>query len=315
MQAETFTFKAPDGLEVFFYAWLPKGQPKAVVQIAHGMAEHAARYEPTARALTEAGYAVYANDHRGHGKTAKTEDDLGFFAERNGWNKVLGDLHQLSGIVKERHERRPFFLLGHSMGSFFTQHFLFAYPGEVTGAVLSGSSGKPGAIAFLGEVAARIERRRLGPRGKSALLQAMSFGSFNKPFEPGRTPFDWLSRDPAAVDAYIADPRCGFVVSTQLWIDLLGGFKVIYNPKHQARIPSDTPLFVFSGEEDPVSGQGKGVQKLLRSFQAAGLCSVEHKLYPGGRHEMLNEINRDEVLHDLVEWLDRVVAERGKEPA
>lgn len=311
MKASTFTFEAPDGVEIFVYEWLPSGKTRAVVQIAHGMAEHAGRYEPAARALTERGYAVYASDHRGHGQSAKSEDELGHFADQGGWNKVLGDLHQLSGIAKKRHEEAAFVLFGHSMGSFFTQHFLFAFPGEVDAAVLSGSNGKPGALAAVGEVAAKLERARLGPRGKSRLLHNMSFGSFNKPFAPARTELDWLSRDTDVVDAYVADPRCGFISSTQLWIDLLSGLKVIGNPKNQARVPNDLPLYLFSGEKDPVSNQGKGVGSLLQAYRAAGLTDVEQRIYPGARHEMLNETNREEVLTHLGEWLDRVVEQRA----
>jgi alpha-beta hydrolase superfamily lysophospholipase len=272
------------------------------------MAEHAARYEHLARALTDKGFAVYADDHRGHGKSALDEADVGHFADDGGWDKVLGDLRQLQGIAREAHPGVPLVLFGHSMGSFFTQNFMFAFPGSIDGAVLSGSNGKVGRLATIGSAVAAVERLRLGKRGKSALLDKMSFGAFNKAFEPVRTPFDWLSRDPLEVDKYVADPRCGFRVSVQTWIDLLGGLQRVEDPMNQARVPNGLPVYVFSGARDPVA---KNLQQLLGAYEAAGLENVESRIYREGRHEMINETNRDEVIADLLAWLDRVVVKRG----
>jgi alpha-beta hydrolase superfamily lysophospholipase len=312
MQSSTFTFRASDGVEIFVYTWLPDGPVRGVVQIAHGMAEHAARYEHVARALTERGFAVYADDHRGHGGTAKNESDVGHFADDGGWDKVLGDLRQLQGIAGAAHPGVPFVLFGHSMGSFFTQNFMFAYPGSIDGAVLSGSNGKVGALATMGSAIAALERLRLGKRGKSALLDKISFGAFNDAFRPARTPFDWLSRDRREVDRYIADPQCGFLVSAQLWSDLLGGLRRIEDPRNQARVPKQLPVYVFSGARDPVSNN---LQQLLRAYAAAGLENVESRIYPEGRHEMLNETNRDEVIADLLAWLERLLQAPRSPPA
>jgi alpha-beta hydrolase superfamily lysophospholipase len=305
MQSTGFELGGAARAPMFVYRWLPDGAPKAVVQIAHGLAEHAGRYERLAAALTAAGYAVYGGDHRGHGRSVRTPDELGFFAERNGWNKCVDDLWHLNRRIATDHPGLPLVLLGHSMGSFMAQQFIAAHGEVLAGAVLSGSAGKPAPLAAIGRLVARIERLRLGPRGKSGLIHAMAFGAFNKPFAPARTPFDWLSRDPAEVDKYVADPRCGFQASVQLWIDLLDALGRIADPAAQARIPKQLPVHIFAGSRDPVSGEDNAsLKQLLAAYAAAGLARVTHKFYADGRHEMLNETNRDEVTRDLLAWLD-----------
>ena len=210
MQASTFPLTTSDGVSLLVYHWLPDAPPRAVVQIAHGLAEHAARYAPVAEALGRAGYAVYADDHRGHGRTARTAAELGLFAERDGWKKCIDDLWQLNRRIAADHPGLQIVLLGHSLGSFMTQYFICEHGKALAAAVLSASSGKPPPIALAALLLSRLERLRLGQRGRSPLMQALFFGAFNKPFAPARTPFDWLSRDTAEVDKYIADPLCGF---------------------------------------------------------------------------------------------------------
>lgn len=312
MQSSSFTLDTADGVPVHVQRWLPdEGTAvRAVVQIVHGLAEHVGRYSHVAELLTTAGYAVYGDDHRGHGRTAVSDEDLGFLAEHRGWATLVDDLHRLMGRIREEHPGVPLIMFGHSMGSFLTQQLLFTFPGEIDAAVLSGTSGSAGGpLAEAGALAARIERARLGPRGRSPLLTKLSFGSYNDAFQPARTAFDWLSSDPAAVDAYVADPRCGFDATTQLWLDLLAGVRVIARPELQARIPSELPIHVIAGDRDPVGDDTRGVTALLEAYAAAGLTRVTHRVYPG-RHELVNEVNRDEVLADLLAWLDDRVAER-----
>ncbi len=306
MRADTFTFTADDGKELFVHRFLPDEgvRAKAILHIAHGMAEHGARYARAAEALTRAGYLVYADDHRGHGKTAKNADELGFIAESGGFYRVVKDLVELIAHEKKQHPGLPVVLFGHSMGSFYTQLFLIEHGKEIAGAVLSATSGKPDLLASAGRLLARGERLRLGARGKSALLNKLSFDQFNAAFKPNRTGFDWLSRDPAEVDKYIADPLCGFVCTTSLWVDLLDTLAEIADPRRQRHIPKDVPVYVFAGSEDPVGLQTKSIDQLLGAYRAAGLKKVTHRYYPGGRHEMLNETNRDAVVKDLVGWLD-----------
>ncbi|WP_437999608.1 alpha/beta hydrolase [Sorangium sp. So ce185] len=307
MPADTFTFQADDGRELFVYRWLPDDGARGIFHIAHGMSEHAGRYARLAHALSAAGWAVYANDHRGHGRTARERGELGFFASQGGFQRVVRDLAALIAREQAEHPGLPVVLFGHSMGSSLVQEYLIERGGSIQGAVLSGSSGKPSPLVDAGRLVARAERRRLGERGKSQLLQSMSFDSFNKLFAPARTPFDWLSRDRAEVDGYIADPRCGFPATVSLWIDLLDALVDIARPERQARIPKDLPVYVFSGSRDPVGGPLRGVTQMIEAYRAAGLRRVTQRIYPGGRHEMLNEINREEVVRDLLAWLDAEV--------
>jgi alpha-beta hydrolase superfamily lysophospholipase len=304
MRADPFTFKAEDGKDLHVYRWLPDEgvRRKAIVHIAHGMAEHAARYARLAGALTAAGYAVYADDHRGHGKSAG-DGELGWMGA-GGFRRSVQDIEQLLVFEKAENPGLPAVLFGHSMGSYFAQGFLIEAGSAIKAAVLCGTGGKPSLIAAAGRLVARLERARLGPRGKSKLLTALSFDEFNKAFRPNRTAFDWLSRDDAEVDKYIADPLCGFAVTTQLWVDLLDGLGHISSPAAQARIPHDLPVYVFCGTEDPVGEKTKSVKQLLGAYGQAGLKDVTHKFYPDARHEALNETNREEVTRDLLAWLD-----------
>jgi len=307
MQPASFTLTAADGAAVFVHGWRPDaGPPRGVIQVVHGLAEHGERYRRLAAALTTAGYAVYAGDLRGHGRTARTPEELGFFAERDGWRKCLDDLWQLNRRIAAQHPGAPIVLLGHSMGSFLAQHFIGVHGDALAGAVLSGSGGRPSPLAVAGRVVARVERLRLGPRGRSALLHAFSFGAFNKPFEPARTPFDWLSRDAAEVDKYIADPLCGFVASVQLWVDMLDALGNATSTERQAGIPKGLPIHVIAGSRDPVGANTRSVAQLLACYRRAGLARVTHRFYADARHELFNESNRDEVTRDLIVWLDGI---------
>jgi alpha-beta hydrolase superfamily lysophospholipase len=308
MPATSFTIRVANGVEVFLRCWTPDGAAKAAVQIAHGLAEHGGRYGRLAHALTAAGYAVYASDHRGHGRTAVTADDLGFFAAREGWTAVIDDLRQVRRRIAGEHPGVPIVLIGHSMGSFLAQQVMSDEGDTYAGVVLSGTGGKPSALAAAGRLIARIERLRLGPRGRSPLLQAFSFSAFNKQFAPARTPFDWLSRDTAEVDKYAADPLCGFPASVQLWIDLLDALGAVTSAARQARIPKRLPIYVIVGSNDPVGANTKSVQQLLDAYRSAGLERVAHRFYDGARHELFNETNRDDVTRDLIQWMDGVVA-------
>jgi alpha-beta hydrolase superfamily lysophospholipase len=308
MRSDTSQFAASDGINLHVYRSLPDdGVPiRGIVHISHGMAEHAGRYGRVAQALTEKGFAVYANDHRGHGQTARTVADRGYFASAGGFNRVVQDLAELIRSEKQAHPRAPLTLFGHSMGSLLAQEVMIRHGSELHAAVLSGSNGRPGFLATAGRLLSRIERLRLGERGRSSLLKGLSFDAWNKQFAPNRTPFDWLSRDSVEVDRYAADPLCGFNVTTTLWIDVLDGVAAISQPARKGKIPRDLPLFLFSGMQDPVGENGQGVRRLAEELTAAGLRSVSVKLYEKARHELLNETNRDEVIRDLLAWLDTV---------
>ena len=304
MAASEFTLEAEDGARLFARRWLPDAPPRAIAQIAHGLAEHSRRYGEFALALNRAGFGAYANDHRGHGPTAAPED-FGFFAAADGWRRCLDDLWTLNRRIAADHASAPIVFFGHSMGALMGQAFIADHGDALAAAILSGASGRPPAVAAVAPFIARFERWRLGARGRSKLLKAMIFGAFNKPFRPARTDFDWLSRDAAAVDAYVADPLCGFDFTNQLAIDMLGGLPALLKPTTIARIPKTLPIYVMNGARDPV---GADVQSLVDAYRAAGL-NVTQRRYPEARHELLNETNREEVVADLLAWLDGALAQ------
>jgi alpha-beta hydrolase superfamily lysophospholipase len=296
-----------DGVKLAFYEWPQPASPKAAVQITHGLAEHAARYDRLARALTQAGYAVYASDHRGHGKSVRDPSELGFFGEHGGFKKLVDDQVAVNHEIALRHPGLPRVLLGHSFGSFVSQAYLFEHAHSVSAVVLSGSTSANRFAVAPGLALAHALRVRLGPRGRSELLQQLTFGSYNDAFKPNRTEFDWLSRDPAEVDKYAADPLCGFANSVQGWIDLLGGLLYIRSSERQRRLPKDLPIYLMSGTADPVGDMGKGPTRLAQQYAAAGLTRVKLNLYPSARHELFNETIRTQVTNELIAWLDSVL--------
>ena len=307
----TFTLTTADGIDLFVYCWLPAGAPRAAVQIVHGLAEHAGRYARLAQALNQAGYAVYANDHRGHGRTAKSAEELGFFAEQGGWRKCVDDLWQVNRHIGAEHPGVPLVMIGHSMGATLAEQFMGDHGDALAGVMLSGANGKPTAMAAMGRQITRAERLRLGARGKSKLVQSLTFDAFNKKFAPTRTAFDWLSRDRAEVDKYVADPLCGFAATVQLWVDLLDGWAAVSRPEHRKRVPRDLPIHVIAGGRDPVSGNARQIGPWIEEYRATGATNVELRVYPEARHEVFNETNRDEVTKNLLAWLGRVTASLG----
>ncbi len=304
MKSTTFTFKDHDGIEVFVYKWLPEGNAKAVIQIAHGMAEHAARYARPAEGFTQAGYIVYANDHRGHGKTAKDLDKRGQLGP-GGWESVAKDMKELTDIIKKENPGLPVFLLGHSMGSFLAQEYIQQWGKELKGAILSGTNGTQSKLVLaLGKMIAKSAVKKQGANTPGVKMDKMSFGSFNKQFEPAKTKFDWLSRDDAEVKKYVDDQWCGFVCSNSFFVELLTGLSTIWKKQNEAKIPKDLPIYMFSGSKDPVGANTKGVVALFNRYQKLGITDVSKKFYENGRHESFNETNRDEVVKDVIAWLD-----------
>ncbi|RCX20307.1 alpha-beta hydrolase superfamily lysophospholipase [Fontibacillus phaseoli] len=306
MQEQTFTFENEAGQHVYVYSWSPSdpGTPlRGVIQIAHGMSETAERYSRFAETLTKEGFLVYANDHRGHGRTASSPDELGWPGQ-DGLNGMVRDIITLGELIHDRHSEFPLFLMGHSMGSFLTQKTMYTRPERYRGFILSGTNGPRGLLSF-GQNLARFQARLQGPEHASLLLNALSFGSFNKNFMPMRTPFDWLSRDEQEVDKFVKHPLCGFVCSSGFFHGLFGLLREIHRPDRMSLIPKDKPVYIFGGDQDPVGLEGKGVLRLLSLYERLGLQDLEFKLYPGGRHEMLNELNRDEVTRDTADWLKR----------
>ena len=290
--------------QITTYTWQPSTDPRAIVLILHGLGEHASRYEHFAEFLVQHKFAVYAHDHRGHGQTAQSTGLHGHFADQDGWNLVVHDVRAHVEHIKQTFPTQKLILMGHSMGSFITQEFLIRHGTLIDGAILSGTSGKPGPMSILGKYIARVERRFQGAQGRAYISDFLSTYLFNRPFKPLRTSADWLSRCEENVDRYLNDSLCQFNSSTQLWIDLLEGVAACANTRRQECIPHSLPIYLFSGSEDPVSGMGQGVKDLVKAYRAAGLNAVTYRLYEGGRHEMLNEVNREEVYTDTLHWLD-----------
>lgn len=313
---EDLTLNAIDDHLIPLYKWQqtpPAHPPKGVVHISHGMAEHGRRYHRVAEALNQSGYLVYAHDHRGHGQTIK-HTGLGFFAHQRGWRKVVDDVDIVVHHLQKQHPTLPLILLGHSMGSYILQTYLSRYPStELAGAVLSGSSFAPDMLLWAGQLVARLECVRQGRFGHSPIIQQLTFNSYNRTFKPNRTEFDWLSRDEQQVDAFIEDPLCGFPCSNRLWLDLFRGMLEIKQPQTLAGINTNLPLLVMGGEKDPISAP-KGLQKLAKALQKAGVKDVTLSLYPDGRHEMLNEINAEQVTARLIQWTDQCILKLSKQP-
>ena len=299
------TFLSENGkTNIHVRSCIPDTPPVGVVQIAHGIAEHVERYDGFARYLADRGWLVVANDHLGHGQSVREESELGFFAENGGWELAVGDMRKLYALTHSSRPELPYFLFGHSMGSFLTRTYLIRCPDGLRGAVICGTGQQSPALVAGGNFMGALEVRRKGPRFRSETLNKLAFGSYNKCFPEQRTDYDWLSRDTETVDRYIADPLCGFVPTAGLFSDMMGGIRFISSRKNIARMPKALPVFFISGDMDPVGENGKGVQRAYNAFLAAGMQDVTMKLYHDCRHELLNELNRDEVMRDVLDWLE-----------
>lgn len=324
MRETTYHLSASDGVNLHMYRWEPDNKtsrsksnakkhtasttkppaPRAIVQLSHGMAEHAARYREFAQDLVDNGFIVIANDHRGHGLTAEHEDDLGHYADENGWDKVIQDQRLICESIREEFPGVPVIYFGHSMGSFIGQAFLIRYSHLVDLAILSSSNGSIGPMRLVGLGMLQAETRRIGIRGRSPIADEMSFKAFNKAFKPNRTDQDWLSRDRDQVDKYIDDPLCGFRCTVKLWQDLLTGMGENMRPENIARVRNSLPICLLCGMSDPSNKGLRGVGRLAKAYEQGGVTDIEIKAYPGGRHEMLNETNREYVQEELIDWMN-----------
>ncbi len=280
-----------------------EGECKGIVQISHGMCEYIGRYDPFLRFLARHGYVACGNDHIGHGYSSPDREHLGYMGGLDGDRWIVEDLHRFNRIVRKIHPGLPCFLLGHSMGSFAARVYASQYGHTLSGLILSGTGGKNPA-APLGEKLACVLSHGEGARRRTPLLTKLIFQDYNRAFEPRRTDSDWLSRDNDLVDRYADDPFCTFTFTNSGYVALLRLHQKANSRKTFQRTPKHLPVYLFSGDKDPVGGNGEGVSQVFRRYNEAGLQDVELKLYPDGRHEMLNEINRQEVYEDVLGWLD-----------
>ena len=286
---------------------VPDGKPRAVVQIAHGIAEHIDRYRPFMEFLADNGFVAAGNDHLGHGKSIRVPEEQGFFAEKDGWWRVVDDMDKLHDIMSNEYPELPYVLFGHSMGSFLTRTYLIKHPDKYDGVILSGTGHQSPALVLGGNAAASVMAKLNGAMGDGAKLDSLAFGSYLSKIENPRTKFDWLSRDTEQVDKYIADPLCGFVGKIGLYRDMMQGIKFITDKKNIAQMNKEKPVYFMSGDGDPVGDYGKGVVRAYKAFCDAGLHDVFMRLYPGGRHEMLNETNKEQVYQDILNWLNEKI--------
>jgi len=309
MERTQFYFHADDGTKINAYRWESneKQAIQGIVQLAHGMAEHVLRYDDFCEFLVRHGFIVYGNDHRGHGGTIEAPDDKGFFSEQDGFEKVVADLKRLTDIIKKERPEIPIFLFGHSMGSFLARRYIQRYGTEIKGVILSGTGSDKGILGRAGLLLAKWERKRKGARTPSPLMDKLIFGGFNKSFSPLRTDFDYLSRDETIVDAYIEDEKCGFICTAGFYIDLLYGLKLIHKESELKKTPRSLPVFIISGDKDPVGGEGKEAEAVYELYNQHGHEHVSYKLYEDARHEVLNEINKDEVYDDILRWMQAIL--------
>lgn len=284
-----FSYRGADGLEIAGYRWDPSGEPRGVVQLTHGMGEHVLRYDDTAKALTARGLVVYGQDLRGHGATATSEAELGRLGP-GGWSRLVADIDLLVSRVHAEHPGLALVLVAHSMGSFAAQQYLLEHSDRVDAVALTGT----GALDQL-EPALDLD-------------QPLDLAMFNAAFQPARTDFDWLSRDESQVDAYVADPRCGFGLDTGAVKDMFAGARRLADPAQLTGMRPDLPIYVAVGELDPVNAGLALVHVLVDRYRAAGLTDVTLRSYPGARHEVFNETNRADVVADLLKWLDHRLA-------
>ncbi len=314
MRKEEFYFDSRDGVSrLHAVRYLPEAEPIAVLQIVHGMAEHVERYEEFAGFLTERGFLVTAEDHLGHGASVAAGRPYGYFCAQDPATVVVRDVHRLKKMTQEKFPGLPYVILGHSMGSFILRNYLCRYGSGIQGAVIMGTGMQPGAVLCMGKALAGLQKIFLGDEHVSRLLNGIAFGSYNKKIPDARTESDWLSRNPENVDRYREDPLCGFCFTVNGFRTLFELISRIQKAENLEKIPKDLPLFLVSGEEDPVGDYGKGVKRTMESLEKAGLRKLQCRLYPQDRHEILNETDRQQVMEDIYGWICREILGTEKE--
>ena len=309
MVKREFTYPSADGkTAIHAVEWLPEESPRAVLQIAHGVSEYVLRYEDFARYLTELGFAVVGNDHLGHGSSVAAGAPRLYFGPKGSWNRVVEDMEHLRKLTHRKFPNLPYFLLGHSMGSFLARTYLIRYPGTVDGAVIMGTGYMSAASTAASLAVISGECLRNGESKPSAMATRASFGIYNRRFAPNRTPMDWLSLNPDNVDAYLKDPLCQGNASAGLFREMLSGIRFDCNSSNLRKMNRRTPILFISGAMDMVGDCSKGVERAAEAFRKAGMRDVTVKLYPELRHEILKEACHEQVYDDIDRWLENKLA-------
>lgn len=304
IKKEEFTFDSRDGkTKIHAIRWIPEGKVIGILQIVHGMAEYIDRYDETARYFAEKGILVTGEDHLGHGQSVAEDGIYGYFCEQDPATVVVRDVHRLKKLTQEEYPGIPYMILGHSMGSFITRNYLFRYGTGIQGAIICGTGSQPGALVKLCRAVAAVQGLFLSEKHVAKMIDHMAFGSYNKRIQPLRTSVDWLSRNEQNVDAYIADPLCGFTFTVNGFRTLFTLLDRLNQEENLKKMPADLPVFFIAGQEDPVGAYGQGVKKAYADFEHAGLTRLSMKLYPNDRHELLNETDRQQVYEEVFAWL------------
>lgn len=302
----TFRFSSCGKGSIHCLQWTPEGTPKAIVQIVHGIAEHARRYDSFARYLNALGILVVAEDHMGHGGSLEDNEPKGYF--HGGWTAAVDDTYRLLRITRQKYPNTPYILLGHSMGSFMTRTLLYRYPDSgIRGVILSGTAWQPSLMLNAGLALCRAVCGKIGDANVSPRLRGHIFGGYNKRVPNPRTPFDWVCGDDSVVQAYVDDPLCGFDETCGLDRDLLTGIKMNQKKQNLMKMRKELPVFFVAGKEDPVGNYGKGVEQCASAFLAAGMKDVSFTLYPNSRHEILNDVEKERVYRDIAGWIQRKI--------
>ena len=307
-----FTFPSRDGINnCHACSWVPDdGNIRGVVQIVHGMQEYIERYEDFAEFLVSRGFVVTGEDHLGHGKTAASESDLGFFTDEHPENVLIKDVHSLKKITQKKYPGVPYFIIGHSMGSFIMRKYLAVYGGGTDGAVIIGTGAMPIIATDFAILATNIEKLFWGGRHVSPLIEKLAFGCYNKRIKNSKSPSDWICSDADVVNKYVNDPLCSFKFTLNGYRTLFKIFNFVSRTGNLKKIPKDLPILIASGSEDPVGNYGKGPLKVYEQYEKLGLKDVSVKIYPEMRHEILNEKNKSDVYSDIFKWLDRHISDK-----
>jgi alpha-beta hydrolase superfamily lysophospholipase len=306
MKKETFILYTKDGTRISAYRWIPEKvvELRGAVQLVHGMVEHSERYNNFAQRLTNKGYIIYANDHRGHGKTAANDGELGHLNLKDGWSSILNDVYELSQLIKKENPDIPLLLFGHSMGSFIARRIISDYGILFKGVILCGTGYNNNLTLNLGIAISRIQASLYGQKHRSEFINKLVFGANNNRIANPKTGFDWLSRDEEEVKKYIEDKYCGEICTSGFYYNLFSGIKELQKIRNIQGIPKELPLFIISGSDDPVGGYSATVKKLYNLYKETGIKDISIKIYNSCRHELLNEINKDEIINDIVNWIE-----------
>jgi alpha-beta hydrolase superfamily lysophospholipase len=307
MKTKELRIKMRDGYELQMYKWEPEnGEVSGIVQLVHGSCEHSGRYIDFAKFLTDNGYIVYSCDLRGHGLSVKAQEDLGYFGKNNGWRDTVEDLYEITKLIRHENAGLKIVMLGHSMGSFLARHYVIVHGSEVDGVIAIGTAQNSKFLLKLGKFLAEMDIKKSGGKRRNNILNKLSYDSFSNQFKPIRTKQDWLTRDEKIVDHYIEDELCGFVFTSCAFRDMFEGLLFITDKQNIKQTPKDLPMFLLAGKNDPVGANGRMVVKAYDEYKAAGMKNIHIKLYEGMRHEILNELGKEEVYIDILYWMNNL---------